>query len=423
MAAVNLSNEQKYAVCRIIELFKSGTNLVALDGPAGSGKTTLVQALVKEIDEEVTVSAMTNKAADVLRRKNLPKAITTYKASLEPVFDEPGESLLAYLNMEDPTNSEQESVLLGYYSSEELSEARATLREHGLTAAMRGLGIEDFFNTFFSHWGPKPCNSGLLIIDEASMLGADLLKTISRSFSKILLVGDRFQLPPIDEEPVFWNDKIVEERIRLTQVHRQKELSQPLQLAELIKEEKFICLEPALEIDLELCSIGMPILVWRNETREQLTRSVRFELGLVGAFPEVGETLVARETGKIQGHDFVRNSLWRVLETDGGQSCRLQSADGQKLDKFISVEMEEYPGQARGMRCRFAYVMTCHTAQGSEWPIVMIHAGEARGMLGFDRLNGLKWLYTAVTRAKDEAIWVTGKVPTKLDRLLKENKS
>lgn len=51
------------------------------------------------------------------------------------------------------------------------------------------------------------------------------------------------------------------------------------------------------------------------------------------------------------------------------------------------------------LRAKFGYVVTCHKAQGGEWPSVFINLSETIGHL--DRETRFRWLYTAVTRAQE----------------------
>lgn len=51
------------------------------------------------------------------------------------------------------------------------------------------------------------------------------------------------------------------------------------------------------------------------------------------------------------------------------------------------------------MRLNYGYAMTCHKAQGGEWDHVLIHP--------YRPINDLRWLYTAITRARKEVFtWV-----------------
>lgn len=51
------------------------------------------------------------------------------------------------------------------------------------------------------------------------------------------------------------------------------------------------------------------------------------------------------------------------------------------------------------LRAKFGYVVTCHKAQGGEWPNVYINLSESLNLL--ERETRFRWLYTAVTRAQE----------------------
>lgn len=399
-----LTYEQKSAVYNLQAALHSGVEIVALAGPAGSGKTTLIKQLQKEMGQGVVISAMTNKASDVLRGKGLPGAMTVYKACLIPKLHEPGETLNAYLNMEEPIGSDQEEWLCQHFEYAKLQQA-AIEAKSDMNQAMLTLGIEDFFGTYFHEWGPKPRQPGVLIIDEASMLGGKVLSTIRETFSKIILVGDDFQLAPIKDDPVFWCDKTVEYRFQLKEIHRQESDSQPLKLADCLREGRYVPIEDEADINVDLCAKGVPVIVYNNDLRIKLTKEIRYARGFIGSSPWIGEMLVCRENRKIDGFDFIKNSMLKVIATNGGDGCILEDSDGRRTQKFVNVRVEEYE-KGSGLNCRYAYVLTCHSAQGSEWPEVMIVSKDARRLLAQKTIEGRKWIYTAVTRARNKVIWV-----------------
>jgi len=56
------------------------------------------------------------------------------------------------------------------------------------------------------------------------------------------------------------------------------------------------------------------------------------------------------------------------------------------------------------LQVKFAYAITCHKAQGGQWPLVFVD----QGYLPPERLddNFVRWLYTAITRATEEVYLV-----------------
>lgn len=61
--------------------------------------------------------------------------------------------------------------------------------------------------------------------------------------------------------------------------------------------------------------------------------------------------------------------------------------EGMRSDPYLNA-----------LRAKFGYAITCHKAQGGEWPIVCISLSESLDLL--DDETKYRWLYTAVTRAK-----------------------
>lgn len=52
------------------------------------------------------------------------------------------------------------------------------------------------------------------------------------------------------------------------------------------------------------------------------------------------------------------------------------------------------------LQAKFCYAVTCHKAQGGQWPVVFIDQGYlTKEMMDY---NFLRWLYTAITRAKEK---------------------
>ncbi|HPW26397.1 MAG TPA: ATP-binding domain-containing protein, partial [Tenuifilaceae bacterium] len=56
------------------------------------------------------------------------------------------------------------------------------------------------------------------------------------------------------------------------------------------------------------------------------------------------------------------------------------------------------------IQVKFAYAVTCHKAQGGQWPNVFIDQGFFRESM-INR-EYLRWLYTAVTRATSKVYMV-----------------
>lgn len=402
---LQLTRQQQNAISTICDWVGNKLPLIALAGPAGSGKTTTIKALVKELKKfgNVQVCATTNKAARVLCLKGID-AITMHQACMRPLFRPPLDKLANFLayaeSVDDNSKISKPSSLLDQYSEDQLNTALDTTRRVGVCSALRQLGIQDIFS-YLEGWLPAPEQDGILIIDEASMLGDLDLATVQNVFKVVILVGDEFQLPPVKGKPVFWE---VEARVALTEIHRQAAGSQPLELATQIRQGETVKLDPVEKVNIKLSQEGIPVIVWKNETRIKLTDVIRSQIGYRGMSPQVGEVLICRggdRTAKDRG--LINNSLWTVLDANDFV-CDLVNDAGEIL-RNEHVFIEEL-NKGDGVPFRFAYAITCHSSQGSQWPEVMIHKGDALAFNRFRKEESRKWLYTAITRAEKQVRWV-----------------
>ena len=144
---------------------KNGTPPVfRLFGYAGTGKTTLARHVAEGVDGEVKFAAFTGKAALVMRNKGCDNASTI----------------------------------------------------HSLIYRARESGEEQ---PSFELWDDAPASKAkLIIIDECSMVDADLGRDLMSFDCPLLVLGDPAQLPPIQGGGFFTNN---EPDAMLTEVHRQ----------------------------------------------------------------------------------------------------------------------------------------------------------------------------------------------------------
>ena len=260
----------------------------------------------------------------------------------------------------------------------------------------------------------------------------------------IIGVGDDFQLPPPKpgcEAP------FVECRphIELTQIHRQATGSPIIQLANDIRKSGLRDVSfgddqtiyggvRILRVNLYSGSLvdqlpedvfaGEQIICGRNATRVTLNRRARRLRGFSGDTPMVGERLMSTVNSR-DDRALCNGEIMEVV--DGG--CVKNDADGdlwigevrreggRKAIK-IEADLETLAASAgsgasvstirRGDRdyVNFAYAITAHKAQGSEWDSAAVidesgcfHRNGAR--------QADRWLYTAVTRASRDLMLVT----------------
>lgn len=74
---------------------------------------------------------------------------------------------------------------------------------------------------------------------------------------------------------------------------------------------------------------------------------------------------------------------------------------GYKKDRLEAIKKDPY---YNALQIKFAYAITCHKAQGGQWPLIFVD----QGYMNDDMLNTefLRWLYTAITRATQELFLV-----------------
>ena len=192
---------------------------------------------------------------------------------------------------------------------------KARARQHEPKKALESIGITG--RKHFAGFGAKE-GSGVLIIDEASMVGEKMLALCQEAFPQICLVGDPGQLPPVQDKAMLAEVPGFE----LTEVHRQAKDSRIVQLAYAARYgEKFWESIPYVAGEVEEYTaveaarfLEAPLVVWRNKTRLECTAAIRAALGYPTDALQVGEPLVCRSSDpRARSDGLYNNSLWRVV--------------------------------------------------------------------------------------------------------------
>ncbi len=278
-----------------------------------------------------------------------------------------------------------------------------------------------------------------VIVDEASMvdlpLFAHLLEALPRS-SKLILVGDAAQLPPVGPGKIFKDisDSGLIPFVELKEIFRQAKESRIVRNAHRILEGEtpdltnrtgdFFFLdrrdpERIAETVCELCATRLPDAYgFDPQTDIQVLSPTRKgSSGTVTLNAALAETLNPPEKYKkemkFRGITFregdkvmqTRNNYEAEAVTDGGETetgifngdigivCEVSPRGETLTVRFDDRRVTYTPDMLEDLEP--AYAVTVHKSQGSEFPAVVLVLGE-----GTDLLFTRNLLYTAVTRAR-----------------------
>ena len=415
-------------------------NIFILDGYAGTGKTTIISALIKTLpyyNIRTELLAPTGRAAKVLSNRSLQQAYTIHKK-------------------------------IYYTQTDDYSNISLKLKEN------------------------KNHNT-LYIIDEASMIGegdnllSDLFSYVKNGVkNKAILLGDKAQLPPVGSNesfalnPDYLRQRFFEpiEYYQLTQVVRQALQSGILKNAANIRW--------ALNNKLQL-----PIFKTQNHKDFKRIESIDFEDTLVNQYRQIGEKEVVVVTrsnfAANQLNQYIRNRIlekeniidigeklmsirnnyyWQteneysdfiangdivevtniysyeekfgfnfaniearinenqtpieltiMLDTLSEKQAHLsQEKERQLYNNIFSYYQKDCNNKAlihkavkedkyfNALQVKFSKAITCHKAQGGDWHTAFI-LNEVQASEAINQ-DYFRWLYTAVTRAREQIFLV-----------------
>ncbi len=403
------TDDQLEALALIEEWFYHlNTQIFVLCGYAGTGKTFLVDACVKKLGlvagESAAFVAPTGKAASVLIRNGSP-ASTVHS--------------LIYTREEDIEVDENGEVISERF-------LRFVKRE-SIDSKIR-----------------------LIVVDETSMVSDEILRDLLSFGVKCLFCGDPAQLPPVGGT----NTLLSMPCVTLRTIVRQEENDPIVRLAERVRAGKpleygkygngveILARREIGESRWEELLLGADqIIVGTNRTRNAVNREVRRRLGIPAEarLPIDGEKLVCTlnnwakpidEKGDFHLVNGIIGNCYNVREAEddlgaldfradflpnlvcdlpfdagvftkgeyvhlyGDKACFLQSGALVHEGNIARLRTSRVRREETVCRFEFAYAVTCHKAQGSEYGNVVV----------FDESGCFRersaWLYTAVTRAK-----------------------
>lgn len=390
---IDLNNEQVYAIYDLEHWWHRSTKqLIEISGPAGSGKTTLIRYFIERLGltyDQVLFVAFMGKAASQMARNGLPaktihSAIYDYKEKM--ARDDNGKIIL---------KSNGKPKLVSYFQ----------LKDH-ISKKIK-----------------------LIVLDEAGMvdekMGTDLL-----SFNiPVIALGDLNQLPPVFGNPFF----LREPDIILKQIMRQVEgnpviwISQQILAGNPLKYGVYgnSSIIPKKDISDFHFRKSDIILTGTNRLRYNINQYCREEIKGIKKleYPHIGEKVICRKNNwsqSLDGKIYLTNGLTGFVDNiyKDSYNTRTMKMDfrpdfTKKIFKNIEFDykhMYSIPGQEDESnkygfyydKMEYAYAITTHASQGSQWDSIMyLHEDYMR-----DPNDIKKLMYTAVTRASNALIMV-----------------
>ena len=365
---ITLTEEQQRAVELIIAWMKDdlGAREFKLGGYAGTGKTTIIKFIIKELSKQyhLAVCAFTGKACSVLRRKGV-SADTIHSSIYDVDVD---------------TKTGEVSFHKKYVFAPEL-----------------------------------------VIVDEASMISTDLYKDLLSFNKKYLFVGDPGQLEPVGDNP----NLMAKPDFVLSKIHRQAEQSPIITLANSVRTGGSIIhrIADGLNIrkkvmDTALAMSCDQMICAKNKTRNEFNKAIRKIKGFYdqGEIVEGEKIIILRNNRNFAVFNGMILTIKKIVQLNAKSKktwspvfvVDCEDELGNTFAKLPiwqtpfqrELEKNEYP-KSDCVQADYGYVITCHKSQGSEWDKVFIW-DEWMPPQVWDMK---RWRYTAITRAAKELIY------------------
>lgn len=425
-----LTKGQDIALKKCLEWLKKPTKQVfRIYGSAGSGKSFLIGEIVKQsgLDpEEIAFCAPTGKAATVLmQRYAYPNIGTLHHLIYIPYTKD--KLILTKDNEIDCIESTSE-----FSKKDSLEDVK------------------------------------LIILDEVSMVDDIMMSDLLSFGIPVIAVGDPYQLPPIEGKPLDPNgaDALLTEIVRQAADNPIIKIANEVRLGRRLKIGNYgdvkVISKDMLSKDMmtKLLLSTDQVICGLNATRRKLNKRMRDALGLHSILPVIGDKLICKSNehgmmvtpeislcngmigkcykdAKNVGDDLITLGFipeicnqkmlmlsdssvftnaefkfdphWKAYIMRNG----MYVAKKKILDEIAIYDMKMWKqlrkdeasnkmksvGETTISRFDYAYAISCHASQGSEFNSVVV-VDEADVF----RQNASRWLYTAVTRAKDKLI-------------------
>lgn len=367
-----LSAEQDTILNLLKMHIDGGSWMTTVGGYAGVGKTTLLKhlrqwLLVERPQIRTVFASFTGKACSVLKRKGIP-AQTLHSLLYVPIDQEDG-------------------------------------------------------SVSFALKDRQQVNVDLIINDEASMTNKELFDDIRYLVpNKAIFVGDHGQLPPVTTGAHQAFNLMAEPHLRLEKIHRQAVGSPIIALAHRLRTNKLPSAHSTDSLIVEertpdsisalthLLADGAldQLIVAANRRRISINHDIRKLKGFdPSSLPHPGERIIILNNSREHGlHNGQICSVIKIVPTRSkfffdmivlpdDTNDTIGPLTYLKSDLFTpkSTPYDRNAHFKSMMRASFAYAITCHKSQGSEWERVGVVHEHMPGT------NAARWAYTATTRA------------------------
>ena len=425
--------------------WKQQNALFILRGYAGTGKTTVVKALVDtlpRIGKKTALLAPTGRAAKVLTTYTKKEANTIHRKIYFARTNKDG-----LIDLKLQVNYHKHTLFI----VDEASMIQHTMSAEGAVSSTRNL-LDDLFQFVYSGE-----NCRMLFIGDAAQLppvGLDHSPALDHDFLKNAyhLNIDTFELTEVvrqaKESGILVNATQVRNQLQ------QKKIEFPMFSLEGFRDVTRLSgqdLEEALnhawsgsqkENNVVICRSNKRANIYNREIRRRIlfmeeeistgdflmvVKNNYFWLPLEStagfiANGDIVELKRIRNIEEIYGFQFADVTIRFldypeekdldvkiILDTLMSESAALTQSDNNRLFQAVLADYEDTPSRRERMekvkaspyfnalQVKFAYALTCHKTQGGQWDTVFIDQGYLH-----DKMLNLefgRWLYTAVTRA------------------------
>lgn len=392
-----LTTKQEAGLRIAVERFNHGERYTVISGFAGTGKSTLIKFIISALNlypEDVCYVAYTGKAANVLKQKGCPNPITAHK--------------LLYKAKPMPN---------GTYKFVE-----------------KPLLEEDY---------------KLIVVDEVSMLPKPMWELLLKHRIHVIACGDPEQLPPIREDD---NNHVLDKpHVFLDEIMRQAAESEIIRLSMHTREGKSLdTFQPSGQqvMFINKSDLVSGVYEWadqmicaKNDTRTLINQTLRKIRGYDDE-PQIGDKIISLANqweflssgnepypltnGSIGTITHLQPSMIHVphyiypnqdipilytsMETEDNDvfdgipidynTLRFGKKTLEGRQEYMMRKNTKYPDPP--FEFAYAYAITCHKAQGSEWKKVLVFEEN----WPFKAEEKRRWLYTAETRASDKLVIV-----------------